>query len=144
MTAQAFLAILTVVMYAYLVFHEEVHAAVRGVVSTENETIQQLEWRQHHISHAAYYGAVVAGVFGFQSHPTLRALVTAAWFITGLWWSRRLANLIHEKEEAEAAAVEAREVRIESLLQAMATHLVTAGKPQLPRAKNAPCKGNKS
>lgn len=101
MTNPWILMLIAAVLFAILVNYEEVVELLKRVIDVEFETIEQLEWRKEIVSHAAFYGAVVAGVLGFQHDSKWTKVVAAIWFVMGLWLARRYANIVHEKEEHE-------------------------------------------
>lgn len=78
-----------------------VRKKIMRVVDVENETIAQLHWRRELVLHAAFYGAAVAGILGFQHDSAATKVVAGLWFVCGLWLARIYANVLHEKEERE-------------------------------------------
>lgn len=101
MTTPWTLLLVNVALYGVLVYYEEVTEKLKRVIDVEHETAEQLEWRKELVLHAAFYGAVVAGVLGFQHESKWTKIVAGIWFVAGLWLARRYSNIIHEKEEHE-------------------------------------------
>lgn len=92
-------AALAAILITTFFFRKEIATALNRIVDVEQESIAQMEWRKELVLHAAFYGAAIAGLLGFQHDSLWTKLIAALWFVAGLWLARRYANIIHEKEE---------------------------------------------
>lgn len=88
-------------LWASLVYEEQLAIHAKRVFDPSKETIQELEWRKEFVLHAAFYGSVVAAVLGFAHESLFTKLIAGLWFVSGLAYSRKLTKFIEAKEAHE-------------------------------------------
>lgn len=93
------LIVIAISTWIALVWHEAVERIYNRVVKLEGESIDGIHWRAEVVSHAAFYGTAVAAYLGVSHESPLFGVFAALWFVTCLWYSRRLITRVDELEE---------------------------------------------
>ena len=101
MTLINLMLFLVVLAWVMLVYSDQVGHALTKIISSEGETVTQLEWRRELVLHASFMGTAVAAFLGFTHESKFSSVVAAAWFFCGLWYSRSITNKLTEIEAHE-------------------------------------------
>lgn len=93
------LIIIAIGAWIALVWNEVVVRAYNRLIKLEGESVNAIHWRAEVVSHAAFYGTAVAAYLGVSHESVLFGVFAALWFVTCLWYSRRLIDRVDELEE---------------------------------------------
>ena len=88
-------------LWAGLVWLDEVDRAVKSLVGIKSATTPALEMRKDVYVHASFYGAAIWVWIGFSHDSRATFLVAALWFIMLIAYAARLSRQLQERTERE-------------------------------------------